>query len=323
MRSITRIILFALLFWAMGCVPVWPMPVDIPVPPVAPQPASRYGVVALLGPTQVDAVRDLGIGSIRISLDWIDRQAAADSPVDFSDLDAQLERADALGLDVLVTLAYSPSWAALCRQCAPDPDKWRDFVTSVLTRYKDRPKLTFGIWNEPNGDLFFRDDEQATRYIALARIALQVRDDVAPTARMAAPETAYHAVPPSTYFHSAMTELRNLLKPHDVVTVHWYRSPDAPPILSYMRHIASWAEDREIWLTEANGESTCDDMRQQRDIAHVLHAMDGNSVPQWTRTFIYVLHDGIACGMGLLQPDWTRRAAFDWYRDYITARTQP
>jgi hypothetical protein len=264
-------------------------------------------------------VRELGVGSVRIDFVWAERQSEPGGPIDFSDLDAQLVRA--ADTAVFVTISQSPEWAAACRVCPPAPDAWRAFVRTLFERYRDRRHVVFGLWNEPNGDQFFKDDEQATHYIALAKIALKVRDEEAPDVRLAVPETAYHAALPRQYYASVIKEIGGLLRPHDVITVHWYRAPDAPPIVPYMRYIAQRAPGHEVWLTEANGESTCDDVKQTRDLQHVLYAMDSQQVPQWTRTYVYVLHDGIPCGMGLLQPDWSRRAAFDWFRTYIAART--
>jgi hypothetical protein len=300
-------------------------PVLVPEPDLTGQPASRYGVVALLGPSQIAAANTLGVGSFRISLNWDERQLKPKGRIDFSDLDAQLERAGTR--EVLVTLAYSPAWAAPCRACPPDLGAWESFVGTVLRRYKGRQNIVFGIWNEPNGDEFFQDDERATQYGALFRTAARVRNRVAPKTRLAAPETAYHAAKAPLlvgipYFVEAMARIGEVLKPTDIVSVHWYGAPDAPALARYMQFVAAYADGREVWLTEANGVATCDDVTQQQALATILHTMDSLVVPTWTKTFIYVLHDGLSCSMSLFQPDYTPRAAATWLAAYISRRTQ-
>ncbi len=286
---------------------------------------ERYGVVVgTLGPSQAEAVAELGTGAIRIGFNWAERQPERGGPIDFSDLDAQLTRAT--DLTTLVTLEHSPSWAAPTRQHPPDIDAWREFVAAVLERYRDYPgDVIWGIWNEPNGDQFFVDDDKATHYGELFRAAHTARERVSPNATLAGPETAYHAAKRrwwgTPYLVHAMRRIMPVMKPQDVVTVHWYDSPDAPPLAEYMRTVAALAGDHELWLTEANGPSTGDDAAQEHYVAKILHTMDAAATPSWTKTFVYVLQDGIPNGMGIIDPEWVRRTAFHWYRTYIATRS--
>ena len=106
----------------------------------------------------------------------------------------------------------------------------------------------------------------------------------------------------------------------DVVTVHWY--PDSGiPIGTFMANAAALASPQRVWLTEASGPNTCNDIDFSFGISNIINAMDAGSVPSWTKTFIYHLRTTSTCGFTLINPDWGRRYAFHalaaHYNSYI------
>jgi hypothetical protein len=97
-----------------------------------------------------------------------DRPADASDPFDpayrFDDLDELVRNAQSRGLEVLITIWGTPSWANAGRgpQYAPsNTDELRDFAEALAARYSGRypgyPFVRFfGIWNESNLSTFLR-----------------------------------------------------------------------------------------------------------------------------------------------------------------------
>jgi hypothetical protein len=130
---------------------------------------SPYGVNAHLpSSTDLDAVQAAGIAWVRYDFNWFQIEPNA-GQLDWTAQDAAVDAAVARGIDVYVTLAYTPQWAAVNPGCVVDSpdaaircqtqpfanvDDWKAFVTAAVARYKDRVTV-YGMWNEPNlGDFY-------------------------------------------------------------------------------------------------------------------------------------------------------------------------
>ena len=113
---------------------------------------SPYGINVHVASTEVmDRCRDLGVGWLRADFDW-NRIESEKGHFEWTVTDRVVADAEARGLSILVSLAYSPGWAngGQPRHAAPrNPQDWADFVTAVVDRYKARVRH-WGMWNEPN-----------------------------------------------------------------------------------------------------------------------------------------------------------------------------
>ena len=133
------------------------------------EPSCPYGVNAHLASNDaLDAARAAGIGWVRMDLNWYQVETSK-GVFDFSETDRFIDHATDLGLNVFVTIAYTPSWAVgvPCNDADPNPVNrclnahptneadWTDFVGVVVARYQDRVKH-YGMWNEPNLDQFYK-----------------------------------------------------------------------------------------------------------------------------------------------------------------------
>jgi Ricin-type beta-trefoil lectin domain-like/Glycosyl hydrolases family 39/Carbohydrate binding domain len=89
---------------------------------------------------------------------------------DFSVLDRFVNEAQARNMDVVLTLGQSPSWASarpgdvsyIGAGAPAEPrniQDWRDYVSTVATRYRGRIKF-YEIWNEPNDPTFYSGSVQ-------------------------------------------------------------------------------------------------------------------------------------------------------------------
>lgn len=117
-----------------------------------------------------DLAADLGLNWIRVDANWFQLQPGRDR-YDWAHMDAIVDRANARGLNVYMTLAYTPEWVP--RVPSPSGDayvgndepvgsaEWTAFVTAAVTRYAARGVTHFGIWNEPNLGGFFEGTADA------------------------------------------------------------------------------------------------------------------------------------------------------------------
>ena len=130
----------------------------------------RYGVNAHLSSANaLDLAAAAGIGWVRMDMNWFQIETSQNS-YNWTPADNFIAHADSLGLNVFVTIAYSPDWAVAqpCNNADPDDanrclnrpplntSDWTDFVTEAVNRY---PTVThWGLWNEPNLSQFWIAD---------------------------------------------------------------------------------------------------------------------------------------------------------------------
>ena len=130
---------------------------------------SPYGVNAhLAGASDLQLAADAGFGWVRFDFNWFQIEPSK-GQFDWAAQDATIDAAVARGLNVFVTLAYTPQWAAVDQSCIPaqevdnrcesepfaDVGDWEDFVEAAVARYQDRVKV-WGMWNEPNLRHFYQ-----------------------------------------------------------------------------------------------------------------------------------------------------------------------
>lgn len=84
----------------------------------------------------------------------------------WTQLDALVADSERFGVELVYTFGYTPRWAssnpngdcsgALAGICyAPSAEAWREFVTAITARYRNRIKY-WEIWNEPNAGNFWK-----------------------------------------------------------------------------------------------------------------------------------------------------------------------
>ncbi len=127
--------------------------------------AKKYGLA--LGDTliwmnkaqivnELNTIKQLGVGWIRIDLDWNDIQPDRADQYGWYNFDQIVSAANARGIKVLPIIAYTPPWArpSNCtesEQCAPASDnQFAKFAQTAAERYSAKGIHTWEIWNEPN-----------------------------------------------------------------------------------------------------------------------------------------------------------------------------
>ncbi|MBW2703374.1 MAG: hypothetical protein JRF33_21355, partial [Deltaproteobacteria bacterium] len=113
-------------------------------------------------PSHIAASQDLGVSWVRMDANWYQIETA-DDVHHWSSLDAWVAEANTAGLQVYLTLAYTPEWVA--RESGADSvffndapqtaTEWTDFVRDTVSRYCPLGVTHYGIWNEPNLSQFW------------------------------------------------------------------------------------------------------------------------------------------------------------------------
>lgn len=154
--------------------------------PATPGAASRFGLsvgdtLPGLAPTELnrrlDDMKSLGIGWIRLDVDWNNIQPDGPTKYHWENLDRVVAAANARGLKLLPIITYSPSWArsSACpgaHECNPaDPNRYAAFAAATVARYAPQGIHQWEIWNEPNDHGFWGTTPNAGAYTSLLRAA--------------------------------------------------------------------------------------------------------------------------------------------------------
>ena len=149
-------------------------------PAVVTPPAVSFGNTDI-GLGRADQIPDPAGKPIRIEVSWWAVQDKPTWPYDWSRYDAQIERAAAAGMKILLLITYAPPWSnghGTSDKWFPLPQYdtgWATFVHATVRRYGDRVKA-YEIWNEPNHLAFGNyggntDEERRQRYWDLVRLS--------------------------------------------------------------------------------------------------------------------------------------------------------
>jgi len=179
----------------------------------------------------------------------------------FSRMDQYVSTAESHGVEVLLPLGLSPTWASARptersgygpgNAAKPEhTSDWQDYVRRVAQRYKGRV-FAYEIWNEPNLPEFFSDTPETM--LELAGEAYQVLKGV---------DGAITVVSPSATGVAGVDWLDRYLKLGggaycDVIGFHFYVTPDAPEAMVDLARkikavmVANRVSGKPLWNTEA------------------------------------------------------------------------
>ena len=282
---------------------------------------SPYGVNGHLpGDADLASAQDVGFGWVRFDFNWFQIEPQA-GQYDWTATDAAVDSAVAHGLSIYPTLAYTPAWAGPNPSCTyDDPNDatrcqtqpfanvqdWKDFVTAVVNRYKDRIGI-YGMWNEPNLGGFWQGTQMQYEQDVLVPGSAAVHAACA-TCLVGGPETS--GLTASSTWNGANgvcafggcirngweLDLGGVLDAAgssiDVVTQHFYNSDVQGEVVgqladgtffgTLMTHdslrdvLASHgAATKPIWLTETGYESSASTEQTQSDFLSGLLAARG------------------------------------------------
>jgi hypothetical protein len=181
----------------------------------------------------------------------------------FETLDAEISLAEKKGVEVMIPLAYTPTWASARPRERPrsypalpglaaEPkhmDDWRTYVSTVANRYAGRVRY-YEIWNEPNLREFFTGTTE--QMVALSREACRILKTVDPRIVV---------ISPSPTLESGVFWLGEFLSKGggecvDVIGYHFYVSPLPPeamvPLIARVKRVLSThgVAGKPLWNTE-------------------------------------------------------------------------
>ena len=179
----------------------------------------------------------------------------------FAMLDRYVALAEQHGVEVVLTLAMTPTWASVRPEekgaygmgfSAPpkDIEDWRSFVRTVAQRYKGRIR-SFELWNEVNYPSYFSGTQD--ELVALARIAHQTLKAIDPSNVLTSPAVVGdrgHLDWLDSYLGRGGKDFA------DVLAYHFYvpkgRPEDMLPIIARVRQIMAkhGLDARPLWNTE-------------------------------------------------------------------------
>jgi hypothetical protein len=313
--------------------------------------ASPYGVDihapqgAQLG-FVLDQVRAAGIGWVRIDFVWSDVETAP-GVFDWSVYDALATAAEARGLTVYATLAYTPAWAthgAPTTGVPDDPGSWADFCARAAQRYASSIRY-WGLWNEPNLSKFW----SGTRQQYIDDILIPGADAIhgaSAAAKVGGPELAH--VSSSQWYYWLRDSLSQAGSHLDFVTHHVYDSDGNgavtnrlngstpfggdpglwtiidPSVKEVLQNTGWWG--RPFWLTETGWQSG--EVSEATQAAYYTGLLNdwftGQPGQGWVgQLFFYEIEDppGSPSTWGILRADASKKPAYVAYENFITAHT--
>ena len=178
-----------------------PTPAPPPAPPPPPPSSQNYSFGFSVGETmlglsttalntELSDVASLGVGWLRIDMDWGHVQPNDSSNYSWGNIDTFVAAANAHNIKVLAILDYAPAWAqsSSCPggtlNCPPnDPQQFATYAKAAVARYAPQGVHTWEIWNEPNlGSAWQPSGANAQQYVNLIKAVYPAIKSADPTA---------------------------------------------------------------------------------------------------------------------------------------------
>lgn len=293
-------------------------------PRVAALDASPFGVNShAAGDAMLERLGGIGIRWHRLDMEW-SHVERVEGVLDWALTDRLMDTADRLGLQVFVSVAYTPAWAAGGADHAlppKDPARYVAFVREVVRRYRGRIEC-IGIWNEPNLQQFWRGGRQ--QFIDQILVpGLQAIREEAPELATCGPDLSSSGKPLTDWMGPILASPAGAML--DVITHHQYDGKDTVQgRVARIKELRSFLVqrghgDKPVWITETGWDTPrFSEAFQSSNLAGMMAAMQEHS-GWWHKTFWYDSHGP---GWGLLEPDGAAntgapRQSFFAYRDVI------
>lgn len=294
----------------------------------------------------LDQAKAAGVGWVRIDFIWAWAEPAR-GRYDWRVYDAIARAAQARGLKVYATLAYTPAWATdgpAVTGVPRDPRDWARFCSRAAKRYR-RTIQHWGLWNEPNLPRFWSGTRQEYLDVILKPGADAIHA-ANRAAKVGGPDLAHLTAGDADWYDWLRQTLLEAGDRLDFITHHVYDSDgnrdvtdrleddtlfggrpsfwDATaPSVKEVLESTGWLGRKPVWLTETGWESAR--ASETRQAAYYGGLLDdwftGRRGRDWVdKVFFYEMRDGSASGSpswGILRPDGSRKPAYDAYRRFI------
>lgn len=121
-------------------------------------------------------IKEAGFTEVRLGLAWHATEKIR-GKYDWSHLDNLMRVVEKTGLKTVFLANTTPTWARLdaCRTssaCPPqDPADYAKFISAAVERYKNHDISAWEVWNEQNGNNFWKPQPNIARYADLLKAA--------------------------------------------------------------------------------------------------------------------------------------------------------
>ncbi|MCX6558346.1 MAG: cellulase family glycosylhydrolase [Candidatus Aminicenantes bacterium] len=291
-----------------------------------------YGINVHLTKNEVLAkVKAAGITWIRVDVNWPQIEGSK-GDFNFTELDRVATYAEANGLSVYATIAYTPGWAngnVGFNYPAADINEWKNFVATIVTRYKTKIKY-WGIWNEPNLREFFGFGKDIFVQNVLLP-AVQTIRTVDPSAFIVGPELAHLTSSGVEWYFWMKYILDNAGGYFDIISHHIYEDlgvyvmyellEQGDHLIPAVKQIIeeSGQGGKPFWITETGWEtSKFSEPMQSLRYLDMLQTRARKDYPQ--KIFFYEIIDDPNSAnrpFGILRSNGEAKPAYDTYRDFI------
>jgi hypothetical protein len=307
----------------------------------------------------IDRCDALGVGWIRVDNNWLQTGDPCGTVTPFAPLDAAVTHARTRGLQVYMTLAYTPRCAStgdadgVPNNDVPDAAAWERYVRAAVTHYRTLGVRHFGLWNEVNLGGFW--EGTANQYVDLIVVpGLRAIRAACPDCIALGPELA-HVGEVDVWLEGILRRMDAAGVSFDVYSHHIYQGFGGYvwdgdsfvnaldqrrfvftrraflDVLRETGHAPGGIPDREVWITETgyHCEPPADagEMGVQAD--YYMRVLDEQLARSWyTNTFFYeILDSGDELdGFGIIRSDgsggYTHKPAYDALRDRIAAEPE-
>ncbi len=319
-----KIIITIVSLFALSALSAWLLPANVSTSP--------YGInVHLSGNDALGKVKDAGIKWIRIDINWFAVENTMGN-FNYTNIDRVVNYANANGLSILATLAYTPGWANNNKGINYSPDNeyyWKYFVQETVRRYKNSIKY-WCIWNEPNLDQFFAEGKDTF----VEKIFIPAGDSIRgtdPTAFIVGPELSHLTSQGREWYFWMTYILTHAAQYIDVVSHHIYKSEGVSRLYQMLEEgdnlipaVKDVVRDnghqfKPFWITETGWHTNqVSETEQGNRYLAMLQTRREKDYPK--KIFFYEIKDDPAPGIspwGILRSNLTDKPAYTVYKDFI------
>jgi hypothetical protein len=293
---------------------------------------------------QLNRVKAAGIGWVRIDFIWAVVQPKAGT-WDWRVYDAIAKAANAKGIKVYATLAYTPAWATDGPELTGvprNPQDWSTFCYQAARRYR-KTITAWGLWNEPNLPQFW-SGSRADYVDFILRPGAAAIHAANAAAKVGGPDLAHVTAGDADWFNWLRLTLLEAGGDLDIITHHLYDSDGnqgvtsrldgstvfanspalwglVPPSVREVLKSTGWYLQKPFWLTETGWESgAVSEGLQAAYIPGLLGDWFGVNRGWVDKVFFYELQDPPgASTFGVLRADGTPKPAYGAYQSFIKA----
>lgn len=291
-----------------------------------------YGInVHLAQDSTLAKVKAAGIAWIRIDVNWSVIEASK-GKFTYTDVDRVVNYANAVGLSIYASIAYTPGWANGKKGItypATNVQDWKNFVSRTIARYKNQIKY-WGIWNEPNLRVFFAPGKDIFVQQILLPAAQTIRG-ADPAAFIVGPELSHKTEPGTEWYFWMKYILDNAGGYFDIISHHIYEDlgvyymyellEQGDQLLPSVKKIVeeSGQGSKPFWITETGwNTSKYSETMQANRYLDMLHARARKNYPQ--KVFFYEIIDDPKAStgpFGILRSNMEAKPAYNVHKDYI------